>query len=181
MPRQVRLRELYGDREPRQCRGTLNFTDLASVPSGRLAPFTDRLRLAVAAYLARFTGISRNRTESDLCCYLAWFAERGLDPLAAQRPHLELYIGWMQEIRRFKPSTVSRRFSVTAGFCRTCVIDGIMKRSPAEHVRRPSVPAESPTLARRARPAPLSARRVAHPGLHAPAVRGPAHRGPGVG
>jgi site-specific recombinase XerD len=52
----------------------------------------------------------------------------------------------MQEIRRFKPSTVSRRFSVTAGFYRTCVIDGLLEHSPAEHVRRPTVPAESPTL-----------------------------------
>jgi integrase/recombinase XerD len=135
-----------GGRELPQCQGMLNFTDLASVPSEPLVPFTDRLRLAVAAYLARFTGISRNRTESDLRCYLAWCAERGLDPLAVQRPYLELYIRWMQEIRRFKPSTVSRRFSVTAGFYRTCVIDGVMEHSPAEHVRRPSVPAESPTL-----------------------------------
>jgi len=52
----------------------------------------------------------------------------------------------MQEIRRFKPSTVSRRFPVTAGFCRTCVIDGLLEHSPAEHVRRPSAPPESPTL-----------------------------------
>ena len=52
----------------------------------------------------------------------------------------------MQEIPRFKPSTVSRRFSVTAGFYRTCVIDGVLEHSPAEHVRRPAVPAESPTL-----------------------------------
>jgi len=52
----------------------------------------------------------------------------------------------MQEIRRFKPSTVSRRFSVTAGFYRTCVIDGLLGHSPAEHVRRPSVPPESPAL-----------------------------------
>ena len=52
----------------------------------------------------------------------------------------------MQETRRFKPSTVSRRFSVTAGFYRTCVIDGILEHSPAEHVRRPKVAAESPTL-----------------------------------
>jgi integrase/recombinase XerD len=52
----------------------------------------------------------------------------------------------MQEIRRFKPSTVSRRFSVTAGFYRTCVLDAILEHSPAEHVRRPAVPAESPTL-----------------------------------
>ena len=102
--------------------------------------------MAVAAYLARFKGSSREHTESDLRCYLAWCAERGLDPLAAQRPHLELCIRWMQEIRRFKPSTVSRRFSVVAGFYRTCALDGILQHSPAEHVRRPAVPAESPTL-----------------------------------
>jgi len=52
----------------------------------------------------------------------------------------------MQEVRRFKPSTVSRRFSVTVGFYRTCVIDGVLEHSPAEYVRRPFVPAESPTL-----------------------------------
>jgi len=52
----------------------------------------------------------------------------------------------MQEIRLFKPSTVSRLFSVVAGFYRTCVIDGLLEHSPAEHVRRPAVPAESPTL-----------------------------------
>ena len=52
----------------------------------------------------------------------------------------------MQEIRRFRPSAVSRRFSVAAGFYRTCVLDSVLEHSPAEHVRRPSVPAESPTL-----------------------------------
>jgi integrase/recombinase XerD len=35
---------------------------------------------------------------------------------------------------------------VAAGFYRTCVLDGVLPHSPAEHVRRPSVPAESPTL-----------------------------------
>jgi site-specific recombinase XerD len=124
----------------------MNFIELASVPSDPAVPFTDQLRLAVAAYLARFKGSSREHTESDLRCFLSWCAEHGLDPLAARRPHLELYIRWMQEIRRFKPSTVSRRFSVAAGFYRTCVIDGVLGHSPAEHVRRPTVPAESPTL-----------------------------------
>jgi hypothetical protein len=137
---------LHGNREPPQCQGMLNFTDLARVPSDPPEPFTDRLRLAAAAYLARFTGSSRQRTESDLRSYLAWCAERGLDPLAAQRTHLELSIRWMQEIRLFKPSAVSRRFSVTARFYRTCVLDRVRDHSPAEHVRRPAVPAESPTL-----------------------------------
>jgi site-specific recombinase XerD len=52
----------------------------------------------------------------------------------------------MQEIRHFKPSTVSRRFSVVAGFYRTAVIDGALDHSAAPHVRRPAVPPESPTL-----------------------------------
>jgi integrase/recombinase XerD len=82
------------------------FTQLTFTSSDPL--FTDRLRLAVAAYLARFKDSSREHTESDLCCYLSWCAEYGLDPLAARRPHLKLYIRWMQEIRRYKPSTVSR-------------------------------------------------------------------------
>ncbi len=93
----------------------MDFAELASMAADRSAPFTDQLRLAVIAYLARFKGSSREHTESDLRCYLAWCTERGLQPLAAQRPHLELYIRWMQEIRRFKPSTVSRRFSAAAG------------------------------------------------------------------
>jgi integrase/recombinase XerD len=97
---------------------------------------TDHVRLAAAAYLGRFKGSSREHTESDLRCYLMWCADRGLDPLAARRADLELYIRWMQEVRRFRPSTVSRRFSVAAGFYRTCVIDGVLEHSPAEHVRR---------------------------------------------
>jgi site-specific recombinase XerD len=124
----------------------MNLPEHAQFPSDHLVPCTDQRRLAVAAYLTRFKGSSREHTQSDLRCYLAWCAERGLDPLAARRPHLELYIRWMQEIRRFKPSTISRRFSVTAGFYKTCVIDGLLDHSPADHVRRPSVPAESPTL-----------------------------------
>ena len=45
---------------------------------------------------------------------------------------------WLQEVRRFQPSTVSRRLSVVAGFYRTCVIDGVLEHSPAEYVRRPT-------------------------------------------
>jgi hypothetical protein len=82
----------------------MNFTELASIPSEHPVPFTGQLRLAVAAYLARFKGSSRDHTESDLRSFLTWCAERGLDPLATRRPQLELYIRGMQEIRRFKPS-----------------------------------------------------------------------------
>ena len=122
------------------------FTDVLPVRLVDSRAVADPLRLAVAAYLARYMGSSRDHAHSDLRCFLVWCAERGLDPLAASRVHLELYIRWMQEVRKFKPSTVSRRFSVTAGFYRTAVIDGVLEHSPAEHVRRPAVPPESPTL-----------------------------------
>lgn len=75
-------------------------------------------------------------TESDLRAYLGWCRERGLHPLEARRPHIELYLRWMQEVRRYKPSTVSRRLSVLMGFYRTCVIDAVLEHSPADYVRR---------------------------------------------
>src|SRR5712691_9782504 len=114
-----------------QCLGMERLTDVRPVRLADSVAAADPLLLAVAAHLARFAGSSRDHAHSDLRCFLAWCAERGLDPLAARRVHLELYIRWMQEVRRFKPSTVSRRFSVTAGFYRTCVIDGVLDRSPA--------------------------------------------------
>jgi site-specific recombinase XerD len=111
-----------------------------------LLPSTRGCPLAVAAYLARLRGLSVNTRRRNCERFLGWCAERDIEPLGAQRQHLELYVRWMQETRRYKPSTVSRRTSVLAGFYRTCVIDGVLEHSPAEFVRRPTVPAESPTL-----------------------------------
>jgi integrase/recombinase XerD len=120
------------------------------VPAGAGDPATpnssDPVRLVRAAYLARFRGDSRQHTGSDLNGFLTWCREREVEPMTATRVHLELYVRWMQETRRYKPSTVSRRVSVVVGFYRTAVIDGILEHSPADYVRRPTVPPESPTL-----------------------------------
>jgi integrase/recombinase XerD len=118
------------------------FTNFELLPPARIDP----VRLAAAAYLARFKGRTRLHTESDLRCFLFWCSERALAPLAATRPHIELYVRWMQEQRRYAPSTVSRRLSVVVGFYRTCVIDGVLDNSPADYVRRPTVSPQSPTL-----------------------------------
>jgi integrase/recombinase XerD len=104
------------------------------------------VRLAASAYLGRYAGTSRMHSESDLRLFFVWCAERDLAPLTLGRAHIELYVRWMQEIRRFKPSTVSRRMAVVTGFYRTCVIDAVLDHSPAEYVRRPRVPNESPVL-----------------------------------
>ena len=104
------------------------------------------LRLAIAAYLARYKGQSRTHAETDLRSFIGWAADHGLHPFDAKRAHVELYLRWLQEVRRYKPSTVSRRLSILAGFYRICVIDEVLEHSPAEYVRRPHVPPESPTL-----------------------------------
>src|SRR5258705_5735774 len=104
------------------------------------------LRGAVSAYLGRYRGETRLHTESDLRVFLRWCTDQDLDPLVAVRVDIERYVRWLQDVRCYQPSTGSRRLSVVVGFYRVCVIDGILPRSPADYVRRPTVPAESPTL-----------------------------------
>jgi integrase/recombinase XerD len=116
-------------------------SDQAAVTSDERA-----LRAAVAAYLGRCRGQSRLHTRSDLKIFLAWCAGQDLDPLRVGRVDIERYVRWLQEVRCHQPSTVSRRLSVVVGFYRVCVIDRVLPYSPADYVRRPPLPAESPTL-----------------------------------
>jgi site-specific recombinase XerD len=116
-------------------------------------PIQRVLRAALSAYLGRYRGETRVHTDSDLRVFLRWCTDQDLEPLAAARADIERYVRWLQDVRRHQPSTVSRRLSVVVGFYRVCVIEAILDHSPADYVRRPTVPAESPTQAGR-RPAP---------------------------
>ena len=105
--------------------------------SGITSPDHVVLRAAVSAYLGRYRGDSRLHTESDLRIFLTWCTEQDLEPLSAARADIERYVRWLQDVRQFQPSTVSRRLSVVVGFYRVCVIDAILAHSPADYVRRP--------------------------------------------
>jgi hypothetical protein len=72
----------------------------------------DLFRVAIAAHLDRHKGLSRAQTSSDLQVFLRWWPEHHLDPLLVRRADVERFVRWLEEIRRFKPSTVSRRLSV---------------------------------------------------------------------
>ncbi|MFC3382547.1 site-specific integrase [Couchioplanes azureus] len=104
------------------------------------------VRAVVSALLGRYRGQPRVHTDSDLGVFLRWCNDQDLNLLTACRVDVERYVRWLQEVRRYQPSTVSRRLSVVVGFYRVCVIDAILEQSPADYVRRPTVPAESPTL-----------------------------------
>lgn len=108
-------------------------------------PFGE-VHLAAAGFLARYSGKTRIAYALDLKTYFVWCAARGAEVFAMTRPHLELYVRWMEEDRGYAPATTARRLSTVVGFYRFAVIDGYLDRSPAEYVRRPHVPEESQVL-----------------------------------
>jgi site-specific recombinase XerD len=64
---------------------------------------------------------------------MTWCAGHGdLDPLSLGRAAIERYVRWLQEVRRYQPSAVSRRLSVVVGFYQFCVIDQVLTHSPAD-------------------------------------------------
>ena len=119
--------------------------ELISPPPPPPPPF-DAVRLAVAGFLARYSGRTRDAYELDLRTFFTWCAQRQAAVFAMTRPHLEIYVRWMEEEHRYAPATTARRLSTVAGFYKFAVIDGYLDRSPAQYVRRPRVPQESQVL-----------------------------------
>ena len=98
----------------------------------------DSTSYAVASYLARYRDLTLRAYRQDMLAFLRWCTERDLDPLKAQRPHLELYLRWM-ESRGFAPATIGRRFGTVAGFYKYAVLDGNATSDPTAAVTRPRV------------------------------------------
>ncbi|RZU49355.1 site-specific recombinase XerD [Krasilnikovia cinnamomea] len=87
------------------------------------------VRAAASSFLGRYRGQTRVHTDSDLRVFLRWCTDQDLNPLTARRADVERYGRWLREVRRYQPSTVSRRLSVVVGFYRVCVIDAILEHS----------------------------------------------------
>lgn len=102
-------------------------------------------RVAVAGFLAGYTGNTRTGYTTDLRIYADWCHTNGLALLAVRRVHLELFARWMENEGRMR-STVARRLSTLASFYHYCAAEGIMGRDPSANVRRPKVDHESRTL-----------------------------------
>lgn len=102
----------------------------------------DATQYAALSFLARYRGDTLRGYTQDLKAFLGWCAERAIEPLQAQRPHLELYLRWMEQQRGLAPATIGRRFTTVAGFYRYAVIDGHCDKDPSLAVTRPRVPWE---------------------------------------
>ena len=111
----------------------------------RERPLFDEARLAIASFLARYSGATRVSYTADLRYWFAWCHEHHLEVFNVRRGHLELWAR-MQEDAGLAASTISRRLSTVAGFYRFAAIDGVIEHSPAVYVRRPKIDTDSATL-----------------------------------
>lgn len=105
----------------------------------------DQARLLAAAFLAGYAGRTREAYAADLKQWGAFCVDRRVEILDAARAHVQLYAAELAETGR-SPATVARKLSAIAGFYKYAVVEGVLPKSPADHVRRPKVSDESTRL-----------------------------------
>lgn len=57
--------------------------------------FADPASYAAASSLARYRGATLRAYKQALRAFFAWCVQHQLLPMAAERPHLKLYVRWM--------------------------------------------------------------------------------------
>jgi len=108
--------------------------------------FADPERLALAGFLAGYSGQTRDAYALDLRQFLAYCHEHGLELLKAGRADIEIYARTLEARGRAR-ATIARRLSTVAGFYRYAEDEGLIDHSPAVHVRRPRLDYESHAVA----------------------------------
>ena len=89
----------------------------------------DPTQLAALSFLARYRGDTLRAYTQDLRAFLSWCAERGVQPLLAQRPHLELYLRWMEQ-RGLAPATIGLRLGCIGSAAITTRREAACSRGP---------------------------------------------------
>ena len=117
-----------------------------TVPSAALVPiapvFTHAERLALAGFLAGYSGLTRQAYELDLRQYASWCQQYQLRLFAARRADIECFARDLEARGRAR-ATITRRLCTVAGFYRYAVEEELLDHSPAAHVRRPRLDYES--------------------------------------
>jgi integrase/recombinase XerD len=104
--------------------------------------FTHQEHLALAGFLAGYTGLTREAYALDLRQYAAWCQQRHLRLFQARRADIECFARAMEARGRAR-ATVTRRLCAIAGFYKYAVEEDLLEHSPAAHVRRPRLDYES--------------------------------------
>jgi integrase/recombinase XerD len=117
-----------------------------TTPSAALVPvapiFTNTERLALAGFLAAYSGLTRQAYELDLRQFAGWCQQHQLRLFDVRRADIEFF-GRDLEARGRARATITRRLCTVAGFYRYAVEEELLDHSPAAHVRRPRLDYES--------------------------------------
>ena len=129
--------------------------------------FTQPERLALAGFLAGYTGLTREAYALDLRQYASWCAQHQLRLFQARRADIGCFARDLEARGRAR-ATITRRLCTIAGFYRYAVEEDLLEHSPAAHVRRPRLDYESHATAldRNELGALLVAAGLGHPAEH---------------
>ena len=101
--------------------------------------FTEPERLALAGFLAGYTGLTREVYALDLRQFASWCQQHQVRLFQARRADIE-YFARDLEARGRARATITRRLCTVAGFYRYAVEEELLDHSPAAHARRPRQP-----------------------------------------
>jgi integrase/recombinase XerD len=104
--------------------------------------FTTAERLALAGFLAGYTGLTRETYALDLRQYASWCQLRDLRLFQARRADIECFARDLEAKGRAR-ATITRRLCTIAGFYKYAVEEELLEHSPAAHVRRPRLDYDS--------------------------------------
>lgn len=104
--------------------------------------FGESERIALAGFLAGYSGLTRDAYGLDLRQYIGWCQRHGLHLFDARRADIECFGRDMESVGRAR-ATIARRLCTIAGFYRYAVEEELLEHSPAAHVRRPRLDYES--------------------------------------
>jgi integrase/recombinase XerD len=114
--------------------------------SAALAPvapvFSNAERLALAGFLAGYSGLTREAYALDLRQFTSWCQQRHIRLFDARRADIECFARDLEARGRARAS-VTRRLCTVAGFYKYAVEEDLLDHSPAAHVRRPRLDYES--------------------------------------
>ncbi len=115
-------------------------------PSAALAvtepAFSEAEKLALAGFLAGYSGMTREAYAQDLRQFTAWCRRRQLRLFAARRADIELFARDLETAGRAR-ATITRRLSTIAGLYKYAVEEDLLDHSPAAHIRQPRTDYES--------------------------------------
>jgi integrase/recombinase XerD len=104
--------------------------------------FSEGERIALAGFLAGYSGLTRDAYALDLRMFSAWCQQHGVHLFQARRADIECF-GRDMETHGQARASIARQLCTIAGLYRYAVEEELLEHSPAVHVRRPRLDYES--------------------------------------